>query len=219
MNSTDLNITDEVFFKIKDDFSLKAKELEKNFKNQIVILILYFTYLTGSITENPTFLGVNINVEILSSIFPIALMYLLSKMAVNLVLFVELGEHFFNSINKNGRNIDLYRTFRPITIFLSIFLTNYSLGKKNVKKIFNKLMSILLFTFPGLNIAITVLSVSNITNRVLEISLYIVIAVLGIGIFYEYISGIYTKKYKYVIYTMYISAILIYPLLVNYLGK
>lgn len=204
-----IKIDDTIIF-LSEKLETVSKSLESSFKYQVITFSLFisFTFTTITLPENLKIFGVSFDVNLLFLIFPVITLYLLSKMALLTMIFIELSELFFariKSFSSDKQKNELHRALRPRSIFLAIILTKNNLGERKIKKFLYTFLSSIIYILPGLNMASVLFSILIYQNILLTYVLIpITIGVYTI-LFMEYNKGIYSKKYRHILYVTYFS--------------
>lgn len=202
-------VNEEKFYKISEKLNEICGQLESSFKYQIITIALFVSYLLGDIHEKIKFFDIEFNVRLFILIFPVVLLYLVSRMALLTMLFIEFSELFFAYLNNMSSDEDkkYYRAFRPQTIFVSIVLSRNTMDNDVVRKWFCLILSGIIYVFPGVSMGLSVFSILRYQHTLLGVVLVVLTMIVFGGMFYEYYYGTYTRHYRYILFTTFISMI------------
>ena len=202
---------DDTIIKISEKFNELNKSLEANFKYQLITVTLFYIYINGDSRSPIKIADIEFNYELFMVFFPVALLYLVSNMAILTMAFIELSDRFFSILNTAKSTHEEYtflRSLRPKSIFLAISLTRFSYNNSKFSKAFFYLISVLLYSFPGLNMALVIFAIVKYQPKMVSIPFLIIAAIAFTGLFYEFNRGNVTKYYRYLLTATYISFII-----------
>jgi hypothetical protein len=212
----------ELFFKVTDRLNEINKALESNFLYQLSIVVLFYFYYEGRFPQTVSILGLSIPLEqgILWVALPAVLLYLLCKMAVLMMAFIELSETFFTELNKtsDGYEKTSLRSFLSNTIFLAIPLIKFTYRNWKISRGFLQVWSSLLYAFPGMNMALVLFTIVKYQKPVISIPLAILATLSFAGFIYEYYNNKTTRKYSFLAIVSFISCLISFTLLAYYVG-
>jgi hypothetical protein len=136
------------FYKLVERLSEVNKSLESSFKYQIITILAFYLIL-NELSGKIEFAGLEIQREAFITIFPIMLLYFLSKACVLTTLFIELYEKFYLYIGNQDSEIEKELiVFRIPTIFF-VFTTYKISERKREKSISISLYIIIYSLFPS----------------------------------------------------------------------
>lgn len=190
------------FYKLIDRLIEVNKSLESSFKYQIITILAFYLILNES-SGKIEFAGLEIKREAFITIFPIMLLYFLSKACVLTTLFIELYEKFYIFITNQEEEVekDLI-AFRIPTIFLCVPLTKFPKGRKQITYRFHYILSSIVYFLPGISFGLIVyyFIYQIFINKLFIFIILFFFLIIPIGILYhEFVNGTTTRKYKYLI--------------------
>ena len=200
------NNQSEKILKLSEQLSELDKSLESSFKYQLIIILAFFIYKNGS-SEGPVKIDdLEISKSVFMLIFPIALLYFVSKMAVLTMLFIEVSDSFFIMIEKfknDNKEYQYFRLFRPKSIFLTIPLTRYAYANKKTSKRINYVLSGLIYMLPGFSMGLICYTIFLYQSRIFSIIFLMIAAIAFTLLFLEFYNGSVTKGYRYLLLATY----------------
>lgn len=202
---------DDTIVKISEKFNELNNSLEANFKYQLITVTLFYIYINGDSKSPIKIADIEFNYELFMIFFPVALLYLVSNMAILTMAFIELSDRFFVILDTKKSNHEEYtflRSLRPKSIFLTIPLTRFSYNNSKFSKAFFYLISVLLYSFPGLNMALVIFAIVKYQPKMVSIPFLIISTIAFIGLFYEFNRGNVTRRYRYLLIATYASFII-----------
>jgi len=204
---------DDTIIKISEKFNDLNESLEANFKYQIITVILFYIYSNSNADKQKPIkiFDIDFSYDLFMIFFPVALLYLVSNMALLTMGFIELSDLFFTKLETKKSNKEEYatlRSLRPKSIFLTIPLTRFSFNNSKFGKAFFYIISVLLYAFPGLNMALVIFAIVKNQPKIVSVPFLIIALTAFVGLYYEYNRGNITKDYRYLLWATYASFII-----------
>jgi hypothetical protein len=190
------------FYKLVERLSEVNKSLESSFKYQIITILAFYLIL-NELSGKIEFAGLEIQREAFITIFPIMLLYFLSKACVLTTLFIELYEKFYLYIGNQDSEIEKELiVFRIPTIFLCLPLTRFPKGREKRVYRFHFILSSIVYFLPGISLGLIIyyFFYQIFIYKFLMFVIFFILLLIPIGILYhEFVNGRTTSKYKYLI--------------------
>src|SRR5688572_22972020 len=174
---TDMVDFEESDLKLSENLSKASDALEQNFVYQFVGAVLYYIYYSQDSTDVIKLLGIELKPEMFKLFFPIGMVYLMIKMAILFMGYIELAEIFFEKVTR--LNASLF-TLRPRSIFLAIPLARSIYRHSATSQIFCYIGSSMIFVFPGATMSLILMSILKYENTWITIALLTVTIILFI---------------------------------------
>ena len=191
--------------KLVEQTNETGKSMESNIKYQLITIALFFGYITKAYSANEIkILGAEIPFSVLELVCPIILLYLLAKIGVLTISFIDSGVVYFKEVEENNYS----RAFRPRSIFVSILLSKYGLDDQG--KSFHTIFTSILYVIPGINLGLTFFAIWNYQAGVFRFMFFILALVIIIGVTYDFWVGKSSKDYKLIPVTYLVMMIIVF---------
>jgi len=212
-----MSMNKDDFFKLVEKLNEVNKSLESSFKYQVITILGFFLILndTGGDIE---FVGLKIHRDAFITIFPVMLLYFLSRACILTTLFIELYERFYTELGNEKLELrNELLTFRVPTIFLCIPLTKFPKGRNKINYFLHYVLSSIVYSLTGISLGLIIYYFYYlfVFNKMYISLLFFLILLIPICIlYYEYVKGRVTRNYKYLIHVA-ISVALIVVLVIH----
>ena len=131
-----------------------GKSMETNLKYQILTVGLFFAICMGTYINNSvSILGTDIPIDILLISCPIIFIYLLSRFAIDTSLFFVSNDLLIKKLDSSNIARTEFRVYYPMSLFITIILGSEVMQNKK-RRLVNKILSLIIFIIPGINIGI-----------------------------------------------------------------
>ena len=199
--------------KMAENLNKANDALEQNFIYQFIGATLFFIYYTQNSPEATTIMGVALKPEFLRLIFPIGMVYLMVKMAILNMAYIEWAEVYFERLTQFTKGSKAHTVFfllRPRSVFMAIPMARSVYNDSPKSRIFCAIGSAMIFLFPGGIMSLILISIHRYEYWWMTWGLFILTTILFAGLYLQFHINEKTKPYKYLLASSYVMCAIIF---------
>lgn len=208
---------------ISSKLSELTKPLDNNIKYQVISIAIFCILLNSDNQFTISFWNINFEKNIILYFFPLIITYLAVRNAFLTMLFIERLETYMFLLKKidNPEEREIYRFYRPTSIFLSIIAYKHPKKRGEVKSFLFWFFTMLLYSITGLTLGISSFLFYKISFMESDWSIYGFFAlfttiVLQIVLGMEYLNKANkTSGYKSILFSVYFFELVSFLVLIT----
>jgi hypothetical protein len=199
--------------KIAENLNKANDALEQNFIYQFIGATLFFIYYYQNSYETLPLMGIALKSDLLRLVFPIGMVYVMIKMAILFMAYIEWAEMYFERVRQfeeKSKSYSLFFLLRPRSIFMAIPMAREPYNKSSRSRRFCFIGSALIFLFPGGIMSLILISINRYEYDWMTWLLFALTTILFGGLYMQFHTNKMTRHYRYLLVSSYVACVIIF---------